>query len=331
MIDILANFHFIRPWWLLSLLPALLLLLLLWRNVRGGQGWQQVIDPALLPHLLDQQTIASSRSPFPALLLTWVIAALALAGPSWEKIPQPILQKQDALVLVLDLSFSMYVEDLQPNRLQRAERKLLDLLDTRVEGTTALLAYAGDSHVVSPLTDDTSTIANLLPALSPGIMPLKGNNPQLAIAQAITLLQAAAAPDGHIVLVTDGIRERDVGAITKLLQPHNISLSVLGVGTSDGGPIPTGDAGLLKDANGSIVIASLERRPLRQLASANQGRYADISLGDSDLEQVLARPLSYWIGVPTPGTTWVTGSLWHWCPQHSWPFGAAGYWVLLYC
>ena len=289
--EILNNFHLLRPAWLLAALPACLLVGWLWRRSRSGQGWRQVIHPKLLPFLLEDRGTGSSSSPVQALLLIWLLATLAMAGPSWEKIPQPVQRKQDALVILLDLSYSMLAEDVSPSRLLRSRHKLLDLLQQRKEGTTALVAYAGDAHVVSPLTDDHRTIANLLPALTPQIMPVKGNRPEQAVEQALTLFRSAGVSRGQILLVSDGVRERDVDAIGKLLKPTRFSLSVLGIGTSDGGPVPIPPQGLLKDASNQIVIVSLEREPLVQLANANGGTYSDLSLDESDLERVIQAPL----------------------------------------
>ena len=110
-------------------------------------------------------------------LLPWFWDCLALAGPSWNKIPLPIHKQQTPLVILLDLSPSMWAEDVKPNRLTRARLKLIDLLHTRQEGTTALVAYAGDAHVVTPLTDDTATIISLLHPLTPTIQTLLCNQP----------------------------------------------------------------------------------------------------------------------------------------------------------
>jgi Ca-activated chloride channel family protein len=121
--------------------------------------------------------VRRSRRGVPLLFLAWCLAALAAAGPSWKQLPQPVMQKQDALVLVLDLSYSMLATDLEPSRQDRVRRKILDLLRERREGLTALIAYAGDAHIVAPLTDDNPTIANLLPALNPGMMPCPAPTP----------------------------------------------------------------------------------------------------------------------------------------------------------
>ena len=146
----LSQFHFLRPEWLWLLLPLVLLLGVLWRRSRAGSGWSQVISADLLPHLMEQRLTRRQKLPLAALALGWLAATLALAGPSWEKLPQPVQKKQDALVILLDLSLSVLARDIQPSRLERSRLKLLDLLAQRSEGVTALVAWAGDAHVVSP-------------------------------------------------------------------------------------------------------------------------------------------------------------------------------------
>ncbi|HBO11675.1 MAG TPA: hypothetical protein DD491_02705, partial [Halieaceae bacterium] len=178
-----------RPAWLLLLVPALALAFLVARARRRSGSWQTVISPALLPYLLEDAAGPRRRGPLlPLLVLAWSLATVAAAGPSWVRQPLPVLQKQDALVVILDLSYSLWAEDLAPSRIDQTRRKLLDLLERRQEGQTALVAYAGDAHVVTPLTDDAPTIANLLPALDPGMMPLPGADAPAAVASALALL-----------------------------------------------------------------------------------------------------------------------------------------------
>lgn len=199
----LLGIHLMRPGWLFLLLPALLLALWLWRRRASSGGWSDAIDPALLPYLLSERAGRRRRNYLPWLFLAWLLAVIAAAGPSTQKIPQPIHQTQDALVLVLDLSYSMKATDLAPSRLDRARQKILDLLAARKEGQTGLVAFAGDAHVVTPLTDDNPTIANLLPALSPDMMPLAGSDAAAAIALARELLHSAGISNGRILLLTD--------------------------------------------------------------------------------------------------------------------------------
>lgn len=288
MLELLEQFHFLRPQALWLLVPALLVSLLILR-VRSGDGdWKNAVAPELLEHLLSGQTRRSSRYSLLALLLAWCIASVAAAGPSWKQLPQPILQKQDALILAMDLSYSMLATDLSPSRSDRVRRKLLDLLRQREEGLSALVAYAGDAHVVAPLTDDHRTIANLLPALDPTMMPLPGSNPADAVQQAIALFTSAGIRSGRILLVTDGVASEDIDALQTLLEPTAHRLAILGVGTDVGAPIPLGEGGFLKDAGGNIVVPALDESTLRSLATATDGAYRRMGVDDSDVQRLLA-------------------------------------------
>jgi Ca-activated chloride channel family protein len=283
-----AQLHLMRPEWLWLLLPAVLLTLLLWRLRGRSGGWSDVIAPELLPYLVGDT--ATSRGPnlLPFILLSWVLGTLAAAGPSWEKIPQPVQQNQDAMVLVLDLSYSMKAGDLSPSRLDRAQQKLLDLLKQRKEGQTALIAYAGDAHIVTPLTDDNPTIANLLPVLSPDMMPVPGSNTPAAISQAIDLMHSAGVSQGQIVLITDGVDSQARKAVAKLIQGSGMQLSILGVGTAIGAPIPLPGGGFLKDDQGTIIIPKLDRKGLDELADDAGGSYRNMQIDDSDLDSLQA-------------------------------------------
>ena len=87
----IANFHFIRPEWLLALIPAVVIAVLLFRRYQRSTAWADTIDPELMPFLLVQPTKKPSVNPLPILLLAWVVSILAVAGPTTQKIPQPIL------------------------------------------------------------------------------------------------------------------------------------------------------------------------------------------------------------------------------------------------
>jgi len=284
----IENFHFLRPLLLLGLLPALLFFFLL-TFLQGSQSnWARAIDPQLLPYLLDRNLSASQSYPLYGLLLVWTLSIIALAGPVWEKIPVPVQAREDAVVIVADLSLSMYATDLRPNRATRLQRKILDILEyRRYEGQTALVVYAGTAHTVTPMTDDITTISNLVPSLQPSIMPSPGSKPATGVALALDLLANSNLSKAHILLLTDGIEYSDINDITSLLTGTGHSLSVLGFGTEAGAPIPSGQQGYLRDANNAIVIPRLERAPLQQLAARSNGRYADAQLTNDDLEYVL--------------------------------------------
>jgi Ca-activated chloride channel family protein len=177
MLELVTNFHFLRPWWLSALLPLGLLIYLWIRKTRQHSTWSAAISQPLLDVLLDTQTVSTAVRLRAALWTGAVLSTVALAGPSWEKLPQPVSQKNDALVIVLDLSLSMFAQDVSPSRLSKARQKIVDALRLREEGSTGLVAYAGDGHAVVPITDDDKTIENLLGALSPAMMPVLGSRP----------------------------------------------------------------------------------------------------------------------------------------------------------
>lgn len=268
--------HFIRPLWL-GLLPLAILLPWLWRRARRPAGdWSRVCDAHLLRWLSVEQGKAGGRRSGPWLAgLALMIAIVALAGPSWQKLPNASWSARDARVIALDLSASMLAEDLRPNRLVRARYRLSDLLASTEEGQVGMVSYAGDAYVVSPLTSDMNTIANLLPALQPDIIPVGGSRADRALDLAAALLERSGLGRGEVLLVTDSARSRDA-ARARELREKGVLTSVLAVGTTDGAPVPSG-AGFISDRSGNVVIARMNREALRAVAEAGAGRYTELT------------------------------------------------------
>ncbi len=282
----IEQLHLVRPMWLLALIPLAALFALSLRKTRSSQSWKHVCDEQLLPHVLTQPGGARSRLINWLLFIAGALAILAAAGPAWEKLPTPVFRDQSALVIALDLSQSMNATDLKPSRLSRARLKLLDILKARKTGQTALVVYADDAFTVTPLTDDNDTIANLVPTLDAELMPAQGSNVIAAVKKSVELMQQVGSADGHILLITDGVRPQDVDNITELLQ-GKYRLSILGVGTAEGSPIPK-SGGFLQDKTGAIVIAKMDENVLKQAAAAGGGRYRSITNDDSDINDLLA-------------------------------------------
>lgn len=281
----MSTFHFLRPWTYALLPLAVFLLVYLWRTSEGKSNWQRFVDPALLPYLLTGTSEKEKGLPFLLLGLCFFIGITALAGPVWQKKEQPVFRSESSLVIILDLSRSMDAEDIKPSRLKRVQLKLLDILKQRKEGQTALVVYAANPFVVSPLTPDTETIALQVKSLSTDWMPAKGSRPDRALLQAKDILQQAGELQGDILMITDGIGESETAALAASVAPA--SLSVLGVGTPEGAPIPLKEQGFLEDATGAIVLPSLEEEPLRLLARDGKGRYHQLSGDDRDIEYLL--------------------------------------------
>ncbi len=293
------TFHFLRPLWLLAIPVAAILLIIFYQHSKYKSGWEKVCDPALLNFQLAQ--LKNNHMPskkilhwiFPLLIL---LTLFSLSGPSWEKKEQPVFQQGSALVMVLDLSLSMNATDIKPSRLERARLKIIDILKQKKEGQTALVAYAGDAHIVSPLTIDSKTIMSLLPALDSSIMPLSGSNVVDAMQTARELFKNAGITQGDILLFTDGIdpsQQQKMSQTVKDLYQQGYRFSSIGIGSYSGSPIPVpGQDGFIKDPSGQVILSKLEDAPLEALSQAGGGFYHTLTLDDSDFNAVLKHKFS---------------------------------------
>ena len=290
--EAIGHFHFLRPWWLLGLLPLALLIYFWIRRTREQTAWSTAISQPLLEVLLDNKSVATAGRLRATLWLGALIATIGLAGPAWEKLPQPVEQKNDALVIVLDLSLSMFAQDLSPSRLDKARQKIVDALRFREEGSTGLVAYAGDGHAVVPITDDRHTIENLLNALSPAMMPVLGSRPATGLELAQELFRNAGLVEGRILVLTDGIK--DASEISNFRNAA-FPISIIGIGTESGGTIPINRPKeaprYLTDEMGRRVIARLNESLLIQAAQQSYGRYSLLTVGDIDLKATLGSSL----------------------------------------
>lgn len=283
----LSEFHFLRPWWLLALLGLAGIVWLLARRQAGAGDWADYCDEALMPYVLIGSVSRQSRLPLWLAGLTGLVAILALAGPAWERLPTPVFRNLSAMVIVLDLSWAMEANDLKPNRLERARFKIDDLLRARKDGQTALLAYSGDAFVVTPLTDDAATISAQLTALSPSIMPVQGTRMDLGLAAAGRLLQQAGQKTGDVLVVTAGEDVASATAAASQLKSEGYRVSLIGVGSREGAPIPLAEGGFLKDSDGKMLLSRLDIKALWDLAQAGGGVYRTLDAGSADTDAVL--------------------------------------------
>jgi Ca-activated chloride channel family protein len=305
MNEMLAAFHFLRPHWLWALL-ALPALWLLWRHrQRRADVWQGVVDAHLLPHLLERggKTV---RNGMWMGALGFVIAVLAMAGPSWRQGEQPLWQSQSPLVIAVDMSSAIAASDLPPSRLLQVRAKLASLLRERTGGQVALVAYAGEAFTVAPLTDDAANVALFLDALEPDVMPVDGQEAAKAIAASVRLLQQAGFRRGDILLITDQGDATDNAAAAEANR-QGFRVSTLGVGTAAGAPY--------RNIDGSIGQARLDATSLRALSVAGGGNYQVITTDNSDLDA---------LGVLTPADADASSSR----GQKGLAWKDEGYWLL---
>ncbi len=288
----MADFHFLRPLWLLLLLAAFLLPLILRRFHQSDSGWSKIIPAQLLRPMISQSGAAGTprKSPVWPAVAAVVMLSIALAGPSWRQAPTPLQQQNDSLVIVLDLSLSMLATDVEPDRLTVAKRKIRDILKAREGALTALVVYAADAHVVTPLTDDRNTIEGMLDVLEPVIMPAAGNRTDLGVRRGLELLEQGAPGNGRLLLIADDVGERYRERITDHLATSRFALSTLTVGTTEGGPIPLARQGFIRD-NGNIVITRADPDSMANLARRNGGNSHRLTITDDDILALELRPI----------------------------------------
>ncbi|BBP42344.1 VWA domain-containing protein [Thiosulfativibrio zosterae] len=282
------DLHFVRPLWLLALLPLVLLLWRLFRQEQQKGAWSQVIAPQFQTLLLPQNTESSPRLwPLVGLGLIWLLAIIALSGPTWKQVKMPAESNLQGTVVVFDLSLSMLADDLKPNRLSRAQFKLRDLLTQHPEMAVGMVVYAGSAHTLTPISQDNQTLLGLLPNISPTMMPNYGANPLEAMELAKHLIEGAQVKQGHIIWITDDLEPKQEETLKDFFNSNNLTLAIYGVGTALGGPVKIPDFGLLKDEEGRIVLPKLPLERLQDFANELDSPLQLLSLNNSDVDTLL--------------------------------------------
>jgi Ca-activated chloride channel family protein len=226
----LNEFHLIRPYWLLALLPVIGFAWTALRQRAFSSAWDEVCDPHLLPYLIQTKASGKRQWSWFLLLASVVFIIISLCGPSWSRFPVPTYQAIQPRVLILDMSDSMLAKDVQPDRLSRAKFKLHDLLMRRREGGQyGLVVYTGEPFVASPLTDDSQTIDALLPMLSPDVMPVAGHRLDSAMNEAASLLSQAGFLQGHLLVLTARAPTTEDIDAAKALDDKGIHVSIMPV------------------------------------------------------------------------------------------------------
>ncbi len=292
-----ASFHFARPEWLFALLGLLpVLAWLIFSVTRPSKGpIHRYADEHLLPHLTGVRELDVNErwGRFIRWALLWILAVIAMAGPRWDYTDIQAFSPGSDLIILLDISRSMNVADVQPSRLARARQEIQDLVQLNREVRIGLIAFATVAHIVSPITEDGQSILNALPALSTELTDLQGSRLNAALDRAEQLLSGQPSEGGRsILLISDGdFDEPDLIQRAQALADNDIHLHVLGVGSTGGGPIPArvGQSDLLRDRNGRIIDSRLNEELLQQMTESGDGLYLRADFRDQDSRQILKR------------------------------------------
>ncbi|MDW2186484.1 VWA domain-containing protein [Vibrio sp. 1733] len=261
-----TQFHFIRPQWLLALVPMFFLVWLRWRE-ESKPSWKDILPE----HLRNALTIGErgwrKQLPLKLLMLIVFIAIVICAGPTWQRESSPFGEDKASMLVVLDNSDSMLQKDLPPSRLERSKQKIRDLLAARKGGKTGLVVFAGSAHVAMPITQDSKVFDPFLAAITPEIMPVQGKLAEKALPLIDQQLQGQ--PVSTVLLVSDGVNPATIEQYQAYFSGKPYQLLILAAGNAD------------IVSNNPMDLDSLQK-----LASQTNGRLVEVTVDNSDIEQL---------------------------------------------
>ncbi len=288
-----TGFHFEQSAWLWGVLALIPVAIWLWRSAaKAAQGpVHRYADPHLLHHLTGTRELKTTErwGRFLRWSLLWVLLLLGMAGPRWDYEDIRLFHPGNNLLILLDISRSMQVDDVAPSRLGRARQEIQDLIMQNRQVRLGLIAFASVPHVLSPITEDTYSILNSLPALSTDLVRLQGSRLHMAIDRAETLLDSLPEDSARaILLISDGDFD-EVGLATRVeeLAARGIRFHVLSIGTEEGARVPARQGGWITDSSNQAVVSRLNEPLLRELADAGGGIYELADFRDGDTEEIL--------------------------------------------
>lgn len=258
--------HLLRPLWLWTLVPAFLIWFGLWRLQDRVVSWKKLIDPHLLEHLLVEKQSRRRLRPIHLTLILWVLCAVALAGPTWEREPSPFADDQAGLMVLLKASTTMNATDVRPSRLERAKHKLTDLLELREGAATGLVAYSGSAHLVMPLTRDRQIVTTMAAEISPEIMPVDGDALGEALEEAVRVLDRAGVP-GSILVIADAVSPSEVDALAA--GAPDLPVQFLAVSPPNA-PVDSGIQQAARAMNANITQLTTDQADVERIARTAQ-------------------------------------------------------------
>ena len=199
---------------------------------------------------------------------------LALAGPLWGEATREARQESLDLIIALDVSESMRVEDVAPSRLERAKLEIERIVEARRGDRVGLVVFAGAAFLQCPLTTDRGALRLFLDAADPEQVPVQGTDFATALAVAARAFEGSEGEPARpraLLVVSDGEdHEGGLAGAADLLRESGVTVLALGVGTEAGGAIPDVErgraAGVKRDRAGREVVSRFAPGALRALA-----------------------------------------------------------------
>ncbi|MBL7686044.1 MAG: VWA domain-containing protein, partial [Deltaproteobacteria bacterium] len=277
---------------LLALFPVLVLFLILTaRSYR--KKLLQFCEAGFLNRLIPFQSQVRPLIKRVLYGLTFLFFVLTLIEPKWGYHFEDVVRKGVDLMLIVDVSNSMMAEDMKPNRLEREKRKIVDLLKMAQGDRIGLIVFAGKPILLCPLTLDYQTIDQFLEDLSTDLIPIQGTDLKGAIDLAIKSFKDEKSQKALMIFSDGEDFGEDLAQATGKLKELKIPAYIMGFGTPEGAPIPSGrgEGGFKRDDSGNLVVSKLNERALSDLALATGGEYVRSVTNDDDLNELYTKAL----------------------------------------
>lgn len=275
--------NFAQPGWLLLLLllPILGVAAVMTARLRRKQ-WTAFVAERLRPALLKRGNALPRWLSFIFLLAACTTTIVALARPKADAGTKTEKTLGRNVMIALDISRSMRVDDIKPDRLTQAKVIISELLETMPNERIGLLGFAGTPYIFAPLTIDHSAVQDTLDQIDENWAPLGGSDLAAAVNLATETLKKTGQKNNALIILSDGEEIRDdedrseLEAMTREAERSGVYIVTIGVGTEDGGFVPSTNSytGHLTDREGRPVISRMQSEVLRTLAESTKGRFA---------------------------------------------------------
>ncbi len=290
----MIRFENIEYLYAFAVIPLLLIIYILYRFSRGKR-LKRIGDMHLVKLLIPDTSSHKAILKFTIMLLAISMVILALANPQIGTRLEEVKREGIEIILAVDVSNSMLAEDVRPNRLERAIRSINRLLDNLGEDKVGLIIFAGKSFLQLPLTTDFAAARLITSTISTDMAGTQGTAIGSAIDLAVESFSQDVTKSKVLIIMTDGENhEDDALSAAKRAKEQNVVLYTIGVGNSEGAPIPVYQngriTGYMKDKNGENIITRLDPAVLQEIALETNGEFFRSDIGtDVELTELVNR------------------------------------------
>ncbi len=268
---------FAEPAWLalLLLVPFFTVGAILAARLRRKQ-WAAFAAPRLRPRLLRRGSPVPRWLAFGFLMLAICLLAIGMARPQTTRGLEAELSRGRNVLLALDLSRSMLVKDLKPDRLTQAKTLCYELIEALPNDRIGLIGFSGEPYLFAPLTVDHAAVRETIDQLDIHYIPVGGSNLENALELSIKTLKETGQKENALILLTDG--EETSGRLEELAREAKrtgVYVFAIAMGTEQGDFVPNEDTpdGRHRDRNNRPVRSAINTAGLKRLATETGGRF----------------------------------------------------------